>query len=81
MYQTNQAFLEAMDDISRTLAVQVEIGGEIYPTEAIIDFELERGAFDGDVFTIGQTLSRALTLTIITTSSVKLGDEVKLFTD
>ena len=81
MYQTNQAFLEAMDDISRTLTVQVEIGGEIYPTESIIDFELERGAFDGDVFTIGQTLSGALTLTIFTTSSVKIGDEVKLFTD
>ena len=81
MYQTNQAFLEAMDDISRTLAVQVEIGGELYPTESIIDFELERGAFDGDVFTIGQTLSSALTLTIFTTSSIKLGDEVKLFTD
>lgn len=81
MYQTNQAFLEAMDDISRTLAVQVEIGGELYPTESIIDFELERGAFDGDVFTIGQILSSALTLTIFTTSSIKLGDEVKLFTD
>ena len=81
MYQTSQAFLEAMDDISRTLAVQVEIGGEIYPTDSIIEFELERGAFDGDVFTIGQTLSSALTLTIFTTSSVKLGDEVKLFTD
>lgn len=81
MYQTNQAFLEAMDDISRTLAVQVEIGGDVYPTESIIDFELERGAFDGDVFTIGQTLSSALTLTIFATSSVKIGDEVKLFTD
>lgn len=81
MYQTNQAFLEAMDDISRTLAVQVEIGGELYPTESIIDFELERGAFDGDVFTIGQTLSSALTLTIFTTSTIKPGDKVKLFTD
>lgn len=81
MYQTNQAFLEAMDDISRTLAVQVEIGGELYPTESIIDFELERGAFDGDVFTIGQTLSSALTLTIFTTSTINPGDKVKLFTD
>ena len=81
MYQTNQAFLEAMDDISRALAVQVEISGEVYPAASIIDFELERGAFDGDVFTIGQTLSSALTLTIFTTSNVKLGDEVKLFTD
>ena len=81
MYQTNQAFLEAMDDISRTLAVQVEIGGELYPTESIIDFELERGAFDGDVFTIGQTLSSALTLTIFTTLTIKPGDKVKLFTD
>ena len=81
MYQVSNSFLQAMDDISRTLAVEVEISGETYPTESIIDFELERGAFDGDVFTIGQTLSSALTLTIFTTSTIKPGDEVKLFVD
>ena len=80
MYQVSNSFLQAMDDISRTLAVEVEISGVRYPTDAIIRFELERGAFDNDVFTIGQTTANALTLEIFTTPTIQTGDEIKLFT-
>ena len=80
MYQVSNSFLQAMDDISRTLAVEVEISGVRYPTDAIIRFELERGAFDNDVFTIGQTTANALTLEIFTTPTIQTGDELKLFT-
>ena len=80
MYQVSNSFLQAMDDISRTLAVEVEISGVSYPTDTIIRFELERGAFDNDVFTIGQTLSNVLTLEIFTTPTIQTGDEIKLYT-
>ena len=80
MYQVSNSFLQAMDDISRTLAVEVEISGVRYPTDAIIRFELERGVFDNDTFTIGQTMSNALTLEIFTTPTIQTGDELKLFT-
>lgn len=80
MYQVSNSFLQAMDDISRTLAVEVEISGVRYPTDAIIRFELERGVFDNDTFTIGQTMSNALTLEIFTTPTIQTGDEIKLFT-
>lgn len=80
MYQVSNSFLQAMDDISRTLAVEVEISGVQYPTDAIIRFDLERGVFDNDMFTIGQTMSNALTLEIFTNPNIQTGDELKLFT-
>ena len=80
MYQVSNSFLQAMDDISRTLAVEVEISGVQYPTNAIIRFDLERGVFDNDMFTIGQTMSNALTLEIFTNPNIQTGDELKLFT-
>ena len=48
MYQVSNSFLQAMDDISRTLAVEVEISGVKYPTDAIIRFELEEHEDDAD---------------------------------
>ena len=80
MYQVSNSFLQAMDDISRTLAVEVEISGVQYPTDAIIRFDLERGVFDNDIFTIGQTMSNTLTLEIFTNPNIQTGDELKLFT-
>ena len=81
MYQVSNSFLQAMDDISRTLAVHATIAGVDYPAASIIDFELERGGFDNDIFTIGQTMASALTLNVFTNSTISAGDEVILSID
>ena len=81
MYQVSNSFLQAMDDISRTLAVHATIAGVDYPATSIIDFELERGGFDNDIFTIGQTMASALTLNVFTNSTISAGDEVILSID
>ena len=81
MYQVSNSFLQAMDDISRTLAVHATIAGVEYPATSIIDFELERGGFDNDIFTIGQTMASALTLNVFTNSTISAGDEVILSID
>lgn len=81
MYQVSNSFLQAMDDISRTLAVHATIAGVDCPATSIIDFELERGGFDNDIFTIGQTMASALTLNVFTNSTISVGDEVILSID
>lgn len=81
MYQVSNSFLQAMDDVSRTLAVHATIAGVDYPATSIIDFELERGGFDNDIFTIGQTMASALTLNVFTNSTISAGDEVILSID
>ena len=77
MYLSDSTLHSAIDGISRTLGIYVEVEGAEYAPASIIRLEWENECIEGSNFTIGGTLSNRIELEIYHDSSISVGDQIK----
>ena len=77
MYLSDSTLHSAIDGISRTLGIYVEVEGAEYAPASIIRLEWENECIDGSNFTIGGTLSNRIELEIYHDESILVGDQIK----
>lgn len=77
MYLSDSTLHSAIDGISRTLGIYVEVEGAEYAPASIIRLEWENECIEGSNFTIGGTLSNRIELEIYHDSRISVGDQIK----